>query len=327
MKKYELDRYLQNKIPKAILLYGDNIFLIDYYSKLIQRKIGVSTTMYYGEYSEEDTINILKINNLFGDKNLVVAKISHILRKEHFKNIIKILKNNQNSYFIVEFHKSSSDNDSEYASKCKDFASMFKDKSLEVLEVRFFPLNFNDALPFMQDKANAIGMQIDISLLKYIFDLQNGNLSLVFQEMEKLSVYEDVTREIVVNNSCLQSESKIEMLVNLIFLKNGNILRMLEILSAEGVTDIEICSVLSKYFLNLFKINAVSKKLGMQDIRVAIGYAPPKYIAELYNARSLRLSMRQYLEIFDILNALRVHIISGKKDFIGICLFKLQNIL
>jgi len=80
MYQREFDQKLKQSFPKAVLLYGDNDYLIDYYIDLYKTKLDAKEsmlTLYYEEWNFEQAKNYLSQTSLFGGTNLVVWQHLH----------------------------------------------------------------------------------------------------------------------------------------------------------------------------------------------------------------------------------------------------------
>jgi len=78
MYQREFDQKLKQSLPKAVLLYGENDYMVDHYIEMYVKKTDAKESMlslYHDEWNFEQAKNFLSQTSLFGGTNLVVGKI------------------------------------------------------------------------------------------------------------------------------------------------------------------------------------------------------------------------------------------------------------
>lgn len=333
MRQSELENFLINNLPRAILLYGESEFYISYYSNLIKNKISKNPNLILNP-EHVDIITHISMGNLFYDANIVIKKMYEAMSKSEFEEICFYLSKNKNSYLIIELYKSLSKSDSDYSKIYKSFSSFFNSEYLSkkkinlqnVIEIRCFHPSPKEKIDFLYKKAKYLKLNINHELLSQILILQNFNLEIALNELEKLIYYNEIDINLI-NELCNSNSSHIELIFDFLFLKNHNLMNILNSLFDKGISNNDILMNVNRYFNILFKLNLYSRVFGTSNPKISLGFLPPFQILEIWNKRSLKLSNNQFIQIFDCLNEWRLDLIHGKSDTSITFLIKLQNIL
>ncbi len=329
MTKAMLDKFLVNSTPRAILLYGENEFLISYYSDIILNKIASNyTSMYFEEYNHQEALNCLGVNNLFGQANVLLLKLYIVLTKKQIQDIFYMLECNNKSFLIIEFHKSPSINDAEYSKRFKAMATLFKptNKLQDIIEVRLYQPFRDEMLKILNQKAMKLGLNIDSYLISMLLDMQNNDLSIAYSELDKFIYFSKITPKLIQELSYSLGDIKIESLFDVLFEKKDNLVEILQILHDEGIDNMMILREVGRYFYILFKLYGHSKTHGVLDSKEALGYKPPPQILNIWSKRSIKITTDKYLALFDIINKWRVQQFEGK-DVSMKYLIEIQQIL
>lgn len=329
MTKEMLDKFLLKSIPRAILLYGDSEFLISHYANIILKKLNSDyRRIYFEEYNHQEVLNYLGANSLFGGTNIIVLKLYTTLSKKQIQDIFYTLIHNNNSFFIVELFKSPSITDSEYSKRFKAMSLLFKPTSSlrDVFEVRFYQPARDDMIKILHIRASELGLKMDVSLLNFLLDIQHNDLSIAYNELNKFIYFETITFQLIEELSYNLGDVKLEILLNCLFDKKGNLISILQILHDEGMDNMELLREVGRYFYILFKLYGYSKTYGNLDSKEALGYKAPPQIFNVWSKRSLKLTTEKYLLIFDIMNKWRVQQLHGK-DVVMQYLIAIQQIL
>ncbi len=171
MYQREFDQKLKQAFPKAVLLYGDNSYLIDYYIDLYKTKLDAKEsmlTLYYDEWNFEQAKNYLSQTSLFGGINLVVVRHDKKIPKKELDTLIALANKNADNYFLYGYEGAAKD--------AKSMQSAFTEKKGGVW-VRFFEPNINEGVATLQQKAQKIQLDIDHYALQHLMLLLNNNLA------------------------------------------------------------------------------------------------------------------------------------------------------
>ncbi|MBN2250059.1 MAG: hypothetical protein JW682_06950, partial [Campylobacterales bacterium] len=135
MYQKEFNQRLQNSLPKAVLLYGENDYLTDYYIDYYIKKLDAKESMlslYHDEWDFEQAKAFLSQSSLFGGTNLVVAKRDKKIPKKELDLLVELANKSEENYFLYGYSGAASD--------AKSMQSSFSDKNGGVW-VRFFEPN------------------------------------------------------------------------------------------------------------------------------------------------------------------------------------------
>ncbi|PAF45411.1 DNA polymerase III subunit delta [Helicobacter sp. 11S02629-2] len=307
MYKQDLDKYLQTKIPKAIFLYGESEFYISHYGELIASKIGGEVNRIYFDNNFNNVLNLLSGASLFGDTNIVLLRTYNTIPSNTLKQILSSIEDK--SFLIVEFYKNPSISDTEYAKRYRSMGTTFK-LYPNCLEVRFFAPTFNEGLYLLRDKAKKLGLEVHANALEFLLEVQNNDIGIALNELEKFAIDKKITSELVEKLSYGIASLNIEALINALF-DGENIALILEKLEEEGIEEMDLLREVQRHFYILFKLYAYSKAFGRLDYKEALGYTPPPKVAEGLSRRALRLKSEQFVKILDTLSLWRIDSMRG----------------
>jgi DNA polymerase-3 subunit delta len=293
MYKREFENLLRTIPPRAILLYGENSYLINSY---IQHYINITDAtkslmrQYYDEYSFDSAKSYLSQSSLFGGTNLLLIKRDKKIPKKELDILIELINKNSSNYLIFYYQGTSKD--------AKTLQKSFVPKDTTNW-VRLFEPNIRESLEILQKKARYIGLDIDNYALQHLMLLQGNNLTLCANELNKLAILDgkvtprDIDR-LVYSTVPLAIEG---LLIDL-FAKRPIIETMRRILEL-GEDDFSILRE-TQFFVNqIFLFHAFHKLNGYIDSKAILGYKLPKQIEEQKATLALRLKSSSILKIFE----------------------------
>ena len=293
MYQREFDQKLKQAFPKAVLLYGDNDYLIDYYIDLYKTKLDAKEsmlTLYYDEWNFEQAKNYLSQTSLFGGTNLIVVRHDKKIPKKELDALIVLANKNADNYFLYGYEGAAKD--------AKSMQSAFTEKKGGVW-VRFFEPNINEGIATLQQKAQKIELDIDHYALQHLMLLLNNNLSLCSNELDKLAILgmkvtsKDIDR-LVYSTAPLATE---QLLIDLFNKKpiTATITKLLDL----GEDEASLLRS-TQYFVNqIFLFHAYIKLNGHVDSAAILGYKLPKQIEEQKAQLALRVKSATLLKIFE----------------------------
>lgn len=330
MNRQQLDKFLDSSIPQASLLYGECPFWIEFYSQKIASKITKPENMvkfYFGDYDYVQIFDLLSQSSLFGDSTLVILKIDKKISKKELQSFLDALKKNQSNSLIVEFYRNDSKTPSEYARDFREMAGTFKGE--RCVEVRFYEPNLRESQMLLAQRANELGIQIDMRNLMHLLHIQNGDLSIAFKELEKFVYFDRPIAEGDVSELCSALGSiEIEDLLEAL-LTRKDVMRIYARLEEEGLDEMGMLGAISNYFYKLFMFFAYIRSNGKTDAKEILGYVPPLFVVEKMTREAMSLREVQYKAIFECLIGWRMKIFTtrGKTGNAIVALQKLQEIL
>jgi DNA polymerase-3 subunit delta len=293
MYQKEFEQNLKKSLPKALLLYGENDYMIDYYIDIYTKKLDAKESMlrlYHDEWDFIQAKNFLSQTSLFGGTNLLVVKHEKKIPKKELDILIELANKNTDNYFIYT-----------YTGAAKDARGMqvaFSEKKGGVW-VRFFEPNIRDGIALLQQKAYEIGLDIDHYALQHLMLILNNNLALCSNELEKLAILntkvtgKDIDR-LVYSTAPLAIE---QLLIDLFNKKpiTNTITKLLEI----GEDELAILRA-TQYFVNqIFLFHAYIKLNGHVDSSAILGYKLPKQIEDQKAQLALKVKSASLLKIFE----------------------------
>ncbi len=293
MYQREFDQRLKQALPKAVLLYGENDYLVDFYIDMYIKKTDAKESMhslYYDEWNFEQAKNFLSQTSLFGGTNLLVVKHEKKIPKKELDILIALANKNADNYFLYGYSGAAKD--------AKSMQSAFTDKKGGVW-IRFFEPNIRDGIATLQQKAQRIQLDIDHYALQHLMLLLNNNLSLCANELDKLAILDgkvtskDIDR-LVYSTAPLATE---QLLIDLFNKKpiTDTITKLLDL----GEDEASLLRS-TQYFVNqIFLFHAYIKLNGHVDSAAILGYKLPKQIEEQKAQLALRVKSAVLLKIFE----------------------------
>ncbi|HSR74255.1 MAG TPA: DNA polymerase III subunit delta [Sulfurovum sp.] len=293
MYQKEFDQKLKQVLPKAVLLYGDNDYLVDHYIDLYIHKTDAKESMlslYHDEWNFEQAKNFLSQTSLFGGINLVVVKHDKKIPKKELDILVELANKNADNYFLYGYSGSAQD--------AKSMQSSFSDKNGGVW-VRFFEPNIRDGIAMLQQKAQQIKLDIDHYALQHLMLVLNNNLALCANELDKLAILDmkvtskDIDR-LVYSTAPLATEQLLTDLFNKKAI-TPTITKLLDL----GEDEASLLRS-TQYFVNqIFLFHAYIKLHGHVDSAAILGYKLPKQIEEQKAQLALRVKSASLLKIFE----------------------------
>ncbi len=293
MYQREFDQCLASGLPKAVLFFGDNDFMIDHYIERYKTQLHAkeeALALYFDEWNYEQAKGYLSQSSLFGGTNLLIVKHDKKIPKKELETLIALANSNADNYFLYAYAGD--------AKNAKSLQSSYTDKKGGVW-VRFFEPNIRDGIPLLQHKAQQIGLDIDHYALQHLMQLLNNNLGLCMNELDKLAILQTkVTSKDIDNLVYSTAPLAIEQLLIELFNKRpitNIITKLLEL----GYDESEILRA-TQYFVNeIFLINAYIKIHGTPDFKEIFGFLPPPQVRERKQHLALRVKSAALLKIFE----------------------------
>ena len=293
MYQREFDQKLKQAFPKAVLFYGENDYLIDYYIDTYIKKTDAKDSMlslYHDEWNFEQAKNFLSQTSLFGGTNLVVVKHDKKIPKKELDILIELANKSEDNYFLYGYSGAAKD--------AKSMQAAFTEKKGGVW-VRFFEPNIRDGIAMLQQKAQQIRLDIDHYALQHLMLILNNNLALCANELNKLAILDmkvtskDIDR-LVYSTAPLATE---QLLIDLFNKKpiTATITKLLDL----GEDEASLLRS-TQYFVNqIFLFHAYIKLHGHVDSAAILGYKLPKQIEEQKAQLALRVKSAALLKIFE----------------------------
>lgn len=332
MYKRELDSKLaSNTEIRAILLYGEDSFLVGYYGEKIAQKIlkkdCEKNSFYFSEFDFNSAMACFSQGSLFGGESLVWIKADKKIPKKQLDLLIAALEKNGSGYLILEFYQAENKSAAEYSLDCKALAGSFKGKN--IYEVRFFSLSAGEAFGILREYANGFELKISDFSLRKILEQQNYDLGLSVAELRKYTIFDsEINAENIENLGYSLGSVDYEEILELIFdRKPYN--NLLEKFLEQGFEEIPLIAEIQKYFFQLFLFSSHIKLYGNATSEEVLGYKLPVNLLEKKKRRAIQIGQEKFLKIFCVLNRWHEDSIRGITKGNGFLrtLIKIQAIL
>ncbi|WP_309499477.1 DNA polymerase III subunit delta [Sulfurovum sp.] len=293
MYQKEFDQKLKQALPKAILFYGENDYLSDFYVDAYTQKTEAKESMlslYHDEWNFDQAKDFLSQTSLFGGTNLLVVKHDKKIPKKELDILVELANKNNDNYFLYVYGGTAND--------AKSIQTAFSDKKGGIW-VRFFETNIREGIVILQQKAQKIQLDIDHYALQHLMLVLNNNLALCTNELDKLAILDmkvtskDIDR-LVYSASPLATE---QLLIDLFNKKpiTATIAKLLEL----GEDEASLLRSI-QYFVNqIFLFHAYIKLHGHVDSVAILGYKLPKPIEDQKAQLALRVKSAALLKIFE----------------------------
>ncbi len=291
MYKRELDQRLQQALPKALLLFGDNAYLIDYYINYYIQTLQAKEellALYFDEWDFTQAKNYLSQSSLFGGTNLLIIRHSKKIPKKELDTLIALANKSSDNYLVFGFDGEARD--------AKSMQSSFSEKKGGVW-VRFFEPTVREGVEILQKKAQDIGLDIDHYALQHLILTLNNNLALCSNELNKLAILgtkvtsKDIDR-LVYSTASLATEQFLTSLF-----EKKPVTDMISTLLELGEDETLLLRETQKFVNEIFLFNAYIKLHGRPDSKEILGYKLPPKIEEQKAQLAMRVKPAALLNI------------------------------
>ncbi len=321
----EFEQRLQQSLPRAVLLYGENEYLIEHYLRLYKERLDAAETMlslYHDEYDFERAKGYLSQSSLFGGTNLLLIRREKKLPKKELDALVELTKKNEDNYLLFAFTGETRDAKAMHAS--------FTEKKGGVW-VRFFEANPREGQRFLQQEAQRLGLEIDDYALAHLFTLLNGNLALAAKELEKLAILDRPIHSKDIDQMVYSTAPlAVEQLLIDLFSKQPiteTIAKLLDL----GEDEFSILRVTQFFVQQIFLFQAYIKIHGRADSKEILGYKLPRHIEDQKATIALKVRSGALLKIYEHLIQSELRIKSAKPGYREALLYgtmiKLQSYL
>jgi len=180
--KSEFDKHIQNKtLSNSLIFFGESHFLIDMYVKMLSNiKDASLLTFYYDEYDFQLAKAHLSQASLFGSNNVLIVKSDKKIPKNELLTLCDYCEKDKNNLFIFAY----------YGQDYKTYNNKKFFGKRSTMAVRFFHPKGYEAINILLSIAQEKKIKIDKFTLSHLLNIQNKDLALAANELEKLSVYD-----------------------------------------------------------------------------------------------------------------------------------------
>ena len=295
MYQREFNQRLRQTYPQAILLYGDNTYLIEYYLQLYINKFEAKESMlalYHEEWDFKQAKSFLSQSSLFGGSNLLLVKSHKKIPKKELDILMDLTTKNSDNIFLFFYQGE--------AKNAKSMHTSFIEKK-GAIWVRCFEANIREAVALLQQKAQQLSLDIDQYALQHLILVLNNNLALCAKELEKLAILgtkitpKDIDR-LVYSTATLATE---QLLIALF--QKKPITPIITTLLESGEDALSLLRSTQHFLNQIFLFHTYIKLNGYADSMAILGYKLPKQIEEQKASLVSHISSETLLEIFEYL--------------------------
>ena len=295
MYRREFESLIKKNLPRAVLLYGENNYLISLYIEFYIKKTKSLDTLrryYFDEYDFSSSKSYLSQISLFGGINLLIIKRDKKIPKRELDTLIELVSKSSDNYLIFYFQGKAKD--------AKSMQSSFSSKK-GAIWVRLFAPNIVESIELLNKRAKNIGLNIDNSSLQHLLLLLDGNLSLSANELDKLSIIEDkITTKDIDRLVYSTSPLSIDKLITQIFHKKP-ITKILNQIDRLGVDEFATLRATEIFVNQIYLFHIHIKLYGNSNSQDIIGYRLPRDIEEQKAKIARELNLNTILKIFNLL--------------------------
>ncbi len=324
MYKRELENLINNnRLPKAMLIYGECNYQNNYFSELIEKswkqEDDEKLLLHYDEYNYTTAKSHLGQSSLFGGQNIVIVKTDKVIPKKELDVLVALCNKSDNSYFLFQYFGDSK--------KAVNIAKAFKKNF-----VRFFKPNLSEALTLLHVKAKETNLNINGYALQHLYLLHLEDLSLCVNEFDKLALFEkEITSsdidKVVYGLGSIGLDLFIEKLLKKEDIKEA----FLTLIEGGGSDEIRVINATQSYLSQLLLFNMYSKIHGTYNARAILGYPLPPQLAKQRAEHSIRIDMKSYKMILEHLANAELELKKrkniDKSSYLISSLIKLQSYL
>ncbi|KIM11642.1 MAG: hypothetical protein KU37_05480 [Sulfuricurvum sp. PC08-66] len=306
MKQFEFLPALQRgEIPHAFMLFGESHFLIDAYLSQLIAHFGAGEsphTLYAHEYTLANAKAYLSQGSLFGGANVLVLKSESKFAKKELDELIALTTKSPSAYLIWAY----------YGDDHRTASTAFSQKGSD--SVRLFDPPAHEALAILSQRAKALHLSIEKSVLEYLYKTQEHNVALAYQELEKLSLLNrplqthDIDTYVYAMGALTLDETIAQLL------EKKSFLHAVARLRETGEEPVRIITAISGYITQLYLFWAYMRVHGKLDVRAILGYFPPPDVVKAKEALAMRFKEAQYRAILDFLIEAELQLKQGKID-------------
>ncbi len=293
MKRQELDKLLEQggALPNAMMFYGESHFLIDRYIRRIGSLPDANVlSLYHDEYDFTTAKAHLAQGSLFGDRNVLIVKHEKKVPKKDLDILLELCRKNPDNLFLYGYYGT------DFKTSQKSF-----DKKSGGDAVRLFSPFFGEAKSIVMQEAAALGVRLDPNAAFHLLNLQNSDLALACNELEKLRVLDRPIGVKEIDDLVFGlAEVKVDKLIDRLLQKQDFRPDLHQLLES-GEDEIRILTSLSGFITQLYLFYVYIKLHGTADSAEILGYRLPPYIQEQRTKLCIRFNQPAYTAMLNLL--------------------------
>ena len=293
MYKNEFDKHIRNhSIGNSFVFFGESSFLIDMYTAMLSNIEDANiVTLYHDAYNFETAKSHLAQGSLFGDRNILVIKSEKKIPKKELDTLLEISAKNRDNIFIYAY----------YGSDHKSYNSAKSFAKTQTMAVRFFHPKEYEAHNILAQLAQEKGVDIDKHTLAHLLNLQNGDIALAANELNKFAIFDHpiTTKDVDSLVSGVGSVALDDFIEKL--LQKKEYLHDLQTLLEHGEDPIRIITLLLSTLTQLYMFNIYIRVNGAPNAIEILGYNAPKFVVDKKASLAIKLKPNSYYKIHKLL--------------------------
>ena len=293
MYKAEFDKHLkQRDISNAFVFFGESVFLIDMYTKMMSNIEDANIlTYYHDEYDFNSAKAHLSQGSLFGDRNILIIKSEKKVPKKELDTLWEYCTKNPDNIFIYAY----------YGTDHKTYNAKKTFGKHKVMSVRFFHPKDYEAQNIVAQVAHEKGVKIDKYTITHLLGIHNGDVALACNEIEKFVIFDtEITTKDVERLVYGLSEVNLDDFIHTLLAKKDFTQDLKNILE-HGEDEIRIITAITSFMTQLYMFNIYIRINGAPNALDILGYPAPKFVVDKKAALSLRFKPHTYAKIHNLL--------------------------
>jgi len=293
MYQSEFDRHLKNNtIGNSFTFFGESLFLIDRYTKMLSNIEDASMLNYnQDEYDFNSAKAHLSQASLFGGVNILIIKSHKKVPKKELETLIQYCEKNQDNLFIYAY---TGDDHKTY--NAKNYFKNFK-----TMSVRFFNPKHADAVNIVAQTAKNLNVNIDNYSIGHLLNIHNGDVALSANEIEKFIVFDrPITTKDIDSLVFGLAEINIEDMIKKIITQKDfkdDVQSILE----HGEDEIRILTSITLFMTQLYMFNIYIRINGAPNAIDILGHPLPPQILKERSELSLKFKPHTYFKLQNLL--------------------------
>jgi len=293
MYKNELDNLIKSgKISNSFVFFGESIFLIDMYTKMMTNIEDSSIlSFYHEEYNFNSAKTHLSQASLFGDRNILIIKSEKKVPKKELDILIELCEKNQDNVFVYAY----------YGSDHKTYNNKKTFSKFSTISVRFFNPKDYEAQNLVLQVAREKNVNIDKYSISHLLNIHNGDVALACNEMDKFRVFDrEITTKDIENLVFGLAEISIDDLIKKL-LNKKDFKEDLKNILEHGEDEIRVITAITSYLTQLYMFNIYIRVNGTPNALEILGYPAPKFVVDEKAALSLKFKPNTYYKLQELL--------------------------
>jgi len=322
MYKNEFDNLIRNKkISNSFIFFGESIFLIDMYTKMMSNFEDANIlSIYHDEYDFTSAKSHLSQGSLFGDRNILIIKTEKKIPKKELDILLSLSDKNTDNIFIYAY----------YGSDHKTYNNKKTFSKTKAANVRFFHPKEYEAQNILLQIAQEKNVKIDKYTLSHLLQIHNNDIALAANEIEKFQIYNrEITTKDVDSLVFGLAEINIDQFIKHLLTKK-DFKQDLNSILEHGEDEIKILTSITSYITQLYMFNIYIRVNGAPNAIDILGYPAPPQIVQEKAQLCIKIKPYIFLKLHELLLESELKMKSTNVDKNSILLstlIRVQNLL